>query len=76
MNGSSAERLMRFGLLDVNTARGSPRAVVASDTMSESIKEKIKRLQTAGGGWTKADLASLGVPWPPPKGWRKRLEGK
>lgn len=26
------------------------------------------------GGWTRAQLAEWGVPWPPPKGWRKRLE--
>ena len=25
------------------------------------------------GGWTKAVLATWGVPWPPPKGWRKAL---
>ena len=24
--------------------------------------------------WTRAQLAEWGVPWPPPKGWRKRLE--
>lgn len=26
------------------------------------------------GGWTRDALAKLGVPWPPPKGWKKRLE--
>ena len=26
------------------------------------------------GGWTKAQLAAWGVPWPPPKGWRAELE--
>jgi hypothetical protein len=39
-----------------------------------NIKDKIKALQTEKGGWTKKDLATLGVPWPPPKGWRKALE--
>lgn len=29
------------------------------------------------GGWTRKTLAAWGVPWPPPKGWRKALvEGK
>ena len=29
------------------------------------------------GAWTRETLASWGVPWPPPKGWRKALlEGK
>src|SRR4051794_40716374 len=23
------------------------------------------------GGWTRESLALLGVPWPPPKGWRR-----
>ena len=25
------------------------------------------------GGWTRAQLAAWGVPWPPPKGWRWQL---
>lgn len=25
------------------------------------------------GGWTRKTLAGWGVPWPPPKGWRKAL---
>jgi hypothetical protein len=27
-------------------------------------------------GFTRAQLAEWGVPWPPPKGWRRRLENK
>jgi len=34
---------------------------------------QIESLKTARGGWTKASLASLGVPWPPPAGWKDRL---
>jgi hypothetical protein len=30
--------------------------------------------QTPNGGWTKEQLAAWGVPWPPPPGWRQRLE--
>lgn len=33
----------------------------------------IDSLQTERGGWTRADLAKLGVEWPPPRGWKKRL---
>lgn len=44
--------------------------VAVSD--SESLIESLK---TPKGGWTKASLALLGVPWPPPKGWKKRLIG-
>lgn len=34
----------------------------------------IDNLKTPAGGWTKATLAKLGISWPPPKGWKKRLE--
>ena len=37
--------------------------------------EEIEAARTPAGGWTRATLAGWGVPWPPPKGWRKRLEG-
>lgn len=26
------------------------------------------------GGWTRDVLARWGVPWPPPRGWRRELE--
>lgn len=39
----------------------------------DEITEKIESLKTPRGGWTKASLASLGVPWPPPSGWKQRL---
>lgn len=38
--------------------------------------EEIKSLCTPAGGWTKAQLAQWGVPWPPPKGWKHELERK
>lgn len=31
--------------------------------------------KTVRGGWTKKQLAVLGVPWPPPKGWLKAVVG-
>ena len=37
------------------------------------MAEKIESLKTPAGGWTKASLASLGVPWPPPSGWKAKL---
>jgi hypothetical protein len=36
--------------------------------------EEIEAAKTPRGGWTRAQLAEWGVPWPPPKGWRKALE--
>jgi hypothetical protein len=41
--------------------------------MKEDMIKKIESLKTEKGGWTKASLASLGVPWPPPQGWKERL---
>lgn len=36
-------------------------------------KAEIEAGKSAAGGWTRAQLAKWGVPWPPPKGWKKRL---
>jgi hypothetical protein len=38
--------------------------------------EEIEAAKTPAGGWTRATLAQWGVPWPPPKGWRAKLEGR
>ena len=35
---------------------------------------EIEAARSAAGGWTRAQLAQWGVPWPPPKGWRRVLE--
>lgn len=37
---------------------------------------EIEAARTPRGGWTRKQLAEWGVPWPPPKGWRKKLEGR
>ena len=34
---------------------------------------QVTAARTPNGGWTRAVLASWGVPWPPPRGWRKEL---
>jgi len=39
-------------------------------------KEEIEALRTPKGGWTKEALARFEISWPPPKGWKKRLDGK
>lgn len=36
--------------------------------------DEVMAAQTENGGWLKKDLASWGIPWPPPKGWKQRLE--
>lgn len=39
----------------------------------ETMRQKIARLRTGRGGWSKKALAELGVSWPPVKGWKSRL---
>jgi hypothetical protein len=36
-------------------------------------EEEILSARTPNGGWTKETLASWGIAWPPPKGWKKEL---
>ena len=36
--------------------------------------QQVEKAKTKRGGWTKATLASWGVPWPPPPGWRRKIE--
>lgn len=47
---------------------------------SKSVKGKtpiteaeIEAAKTPKGGWKRDTLASWGVPWPPPGGWRKQI---
>ena len=34
---------------------------------------EIEAGKTPAGGWSRATLASWGVAWPPPAGWKRRL---
>lgn len=36
-------------------------------------EDEIEAAKTPNGGWTRETLAGWGVPWPPPKGWKKAL---
>lgn len=38
-------------------------------------REQIESAKTPSGGFTREQLASWGVAWPPKKGWRRELEG-
>ncbi|MDM7991404.1 MULTISPECIES: hypothetical protein [unclassified Arthrobacter] len=37
-------------------------------------REEIEAARTPAGGFTKQQLALWGIPWPPPRGWRRQLE--
>jgi hypothetical protein len=44
------------------------------EAMAEGVTAaEIEAAKTVRGGWTRAQLAVWGVPWPPPKGWKKKL---
>lgn len=43
--------------------------------MRRLTEEEIEAGKSPKGGFTKQQLAKWGVPWPAPKGWRKRLLG-
>lgn len=36
-------------------------------------KELLEALKSENGGYTRETIEGLGVPWPPPKGWKRRL---
>lgn len=38
--------------------------------------EEVEAARTWAGGWSRATLSRWGVPWPPPKGWRRALEAQ
>lgn len=38
--------------------------------------EEVEGASTGAGGWSRAALSRWGVPWPPPKGWRRALEAQ
>jgi len=60
---------MQLGLL-LDPGFGEIEAVLPSP---EEI-EAIDAARTTGGGFTRARLAEWGIPWPPPRGWKVRLE--
>lgn len=38
--------------------------------------EEVDAARSAAGGWTRAQLAAWGVPWPPPSRWRYELAAR
>jgi len=46
---------------------------VALPMAHQPTEDEIEQARTPAGGWTRDQLAQWGVPWPPPKGWKRRL---
>lgn len=56
------------------------RALRLEKKLSQARRERtpltvaeIDAARSPAGGWTRKTLAGWGVPWPPPKGWRRAL---
>jgi hypothetical protein len=41
--------------------------------MKQPTRQEIDAARSKRGGWTRAQLAEWGVPWPPPRRWKRRL---
>jgi hypothetical protein len=55
-----------------------PKPAAPTRTAREShivTKEWLRKHATIHGAWTRAQLAVLGVAWPPPKGWQRDIAG-
>ena len=45
-------------------------------TKEQGALPKSWRPKTPKGGYTRAQLAEWGIPWPPPKDWKKKLDAQ
>jgi hypothetical protein len=49
---------------------------MAGEELVTVTAELIEAGRSERGGWSKAQLALLGVPWPPPAGWKEVVVGR
>lgn len=45
---------------------------LTTDEERRSRQQQVDALRTPAGGWKRDSLASIGINWPPKRGWRKR----
>lgn len=53
-----------------------PTKIMEEEKMVTLTSQMIHDASTEGHGWNRRQLKSIGVPWPPPKGWLKGMVGK
>lgn len=70
---SPSEDRHQFGW-DQSVARHFAKTEAAPALRREDVAAEIIAKMTPKGAWTRKTLASWGVPWPPPHGWRRQLE--
>jgi hypothetical protein len=59
-------------LIDQAKAKAPPRPAPGWFTVTDAW---LAAHGTGGNAWTKAQLAALGIAWPPAHGWRRRVVG-
>ncbi len=38
-------------------------------------EQVLKEAESINGAWSRKQLETIGIKWPPPKGWKKRIIG-
>lgn len=38
-------------------------------------EQVLKQAESINGAWSRKQLETIGIKWPPPKGWKKRIIG-
>lgn len=64
-----------FPLLQIDVERSPPFTKTQSIFTMKLTRELINKGESSNGGWSKKQLALLGIDWPPEPGWPLRLEG-
>lgn len=81
MDDESLRAGLKAALANVEVPRGSigsPKESLRAKRSGKRFTEaEIDAARSPKGAWTARTLAGWGVPWPPPKGWRRALiEGR
>lgn len=81
----AAHKLFREGKLKFSNRNPGSRFTLTKNAVKKFLGLKASNMfwptnkaveskATPRGGYTKKQLAEWGIPWPPPKGWKKKLE--
>lgn len=72
------EILKRDAHSKINANTENPKSaekVIQEDATVELTKDIIEAARTPNGGFTKSQLAAIGIDWPPPQGWIEKKVG-
>lgn len=66
----------RWAILKSAVKRHLSREVVTVESGPCITAAWLRQCSSPAGGWTRRQLAALGISWPPPKGWKRSLIGR